>query len=65
MLTFTPADLGEDSWNKAQMVTVTGVADDVDNPSDSRSVDIIHTPVGPGGYGYSQPKKIDGYGKRF
>ena len=37
-LTFTPAN-----WNTAQTVTVTGVNDDVDNPSDERTASLSHT----------------------
>ena len=37
-LTFTPTN-----WNTAQTVTVTGVNDDVDNPSDERTASLIHT----------------------
>ena len=43
-LTFTPKD-----WMSRQIVTVTGVDDDVDNPGDSRSATITHTASG-GGY---------------
>ncbi len=37
-LTFTTAN-----WNTAQTVTVTGVNDDVDNPSDIRTATVTHT----------------------
>ena len=37
-LTFTPAN-----WNTAQTVTVTGVNDDIDNPSDERTASLSHT----------------------
>ena len=37
-LTFTTTD-----WNTAQTVTVTGVNDDVDNPSDERTATVTHT----------------------
>ena len=37
-LTFTTGN-----WNTAQTVTVTGVADIIDNPNDRRTVDIAHT----------------------
>ena len=39
-LTFTPAN-----WNTAQTVTVTGVNDDVDNPSDERTATVTHVPT--------------------
>ena len=39
-LTFTPAN-----WNTAQTVTVTGVNDDVDNPSDERTATVSHVPT--------------------
>ena len=39
-LTFTPAN-----WNTAQTVTVTGVDDDVDNPSDERTATVSHVPT--------------------
>ena len=46
-LTFTPTD-----WNTAQTVTVTGVNDDVDNPSDARTASLSHTPTSAdAGYG--------------
>ena len=37
-LTFTPTN-----WDTAQTVTVTGVDDDVDNPSDERTASLSHT----------------------
>ncbi|WP_419741247.1 Ig-like domain-containing protein [Ruegeria sp.] len=43
-LIFTPAN-----WDRPQMVTVTGVDDDVDNPGDAREVIVTHTATG-GGY---------------
>ena len=46
-LTFTPAN-----WNTAQTVTVTGVNDDVDNPSDERTATVTHAPTSAdAGYG--------------
>ena len=54
-LTFTPGE--GSSWNAVQTVTVTAKGDMVDNPGGGRSVEIIHTPEGPG-YGYSQRKDI-------
>ena len=46
-LTFTPTN-----WNTAQTVTVTGVNDDVDNPSDERTATVTHAPTSAdAGYG--------------
>ena len=58
VLTFksTTGEVG--SWDIAQSVKVTGQEDYVDNPGGSRSVVITHTPVGPGGYGYTQRRDI-------
>ena len=39
-LTFTTAD-----WDTAQTVTVIGVDDDIDNPSDERTATLSHTPT--------------------
>ncbi|MXZ06628.1 MAG: hypothetical protein F4Y75_03825 [Acidimicrobiia bacterium] len=52
LLTFTP-----DNWQSPRLVTVTGVDDDVDNPT-ARSTTVLHTPSG-GGYSGVEVPSVD------
>ena len=58
-LTFTTANPTADNyWNKPQRVTVSAVADDVDNPKNDRTTEITHTTSGDAKYNDSTEPEL-------
>ena len=58
-LTFSFANPSADNfWNKPQRVTVSAVADEVDNPNNHRTTEIIHTTSGDGKYEVSTKPEL-------